>query len=186
MRAAAHSKTAITLEGTEEEIEAVHAMLAGTKYLHQDSDAVVGLDKFNPLPAPIDDPALKEHWQTLDKIGNWGLWSSKEPISYLTSPAICIQHLCGYYYSEANYKKAVTQLESFGFHCLRSRRKSSGRFWEIWYLPGLWAAEGQLRKHIGKDTAGQENLEKAVAFLCQHVSFGTLDATTQRAAMRMD
>lgn len=58
--------------------------------------------------------------------------------------AITIQHVCGYDYSDDFYRENAKKLESYGFICCRSNRGSEGRFWEIWFLPGLWMAEGDL------------------------------------------
>jgi len=53
-----------------------------------------------------------------------------------------IQHIAGY--SGGKEKKAQRLILS-GFEVLRSRRSlRDGKCWEVWYLPGAWAAEGEL------------------------------------------
>lgn len=102
------------------------------------------------------------------------------------SPSIFIQHLCGYNYTPDNYRYVAKQLQSYGFECMRSRRGSDGKFWEIWFLPGLWCAKGALEKAI-KDKGNRESeLGRAIDFLCRNSSFGALDVSVQRAAMTMD
>lgn len=52
--------------------------------------------------------------------------------------------MCGYGYTKDRYKVEVGKLESWGFECCRSRRGDNGKFWELWFLPYLRAAEGDL------------------------------------------
>lgn len=113
-----------------------------------------------------------------------------EPIKEGYSPAIFIQSLCGYNYTPATYRHDAAVLEEYGFICMRSRRSEDGRYWEIWYLPGLWAAKGRLKEALGAERASEKKkLERAFDFFhsrkCQ-VTFGTLDVTVQRMAMEMD
>jgi hypothetical protein len=69
---------------------------------------------------------------------------------------------------------------------LRSRRGDDGRYDEAWYLPGLYQAKGDLYDTVKEIKNEKKQLEKAVSFLCANVSFGTLDTSTQRAAMVVD
>jgi hypothetical protein len=97
---------------------------------------------------------------------------------------------------EGAYQANADKLESYGFECLRSRRGNDGRFWEIWYLPSLFFAEGELAEAIAKvkpegDTWGDASFQRrrmkmAIEFLCRNVNFGTLDAFVQRAALSYD
>ena len=113
------------------------------------------------------------------------------------SPAFMVSHLCGYNYSEEGYRRNAGLLESYGFSCMRSQRGEDGKFWETWYLPGAWAAEGELKIAVlrqgaqstherGSLARQQEETSNVVSFLCANVSFGSLDVTAQRAAMTME
>jgi hypothetical protein len=53
-----------------------------------------------------------------------------------------VQHIGGY---DGDYRKKAQRMVLAGFSVLRSRRGSDGKFWEIWYLSGEWAAEGEIR-----------------------------------------
>lgn len=113
-----------------------------------------------------------------------------EPIKDGNSPAIFIQSLCGYNYTPETYRHDAAVLEEYGFICMRSRRGEDGRYWELWYLPGLWSAKGRLKEAIGKGRDSEmKKLERALNFFqsrqCK-MTFGTLDVTTQRLAMVRD
>lgn len=45
----------------------------------------------------------------------------------------------------------ATMMRFNGFQPLRSIRGMDGKIWEIWYLPGAWAAEGELRGKSEKE-----------------------------------
>jgi len=53
-----------------------------------------------------------------------------------------VQHIGGY---SGNRKKKAQRMVLAGFSVLRSHRGTDGKCWEIWYLPGDWAAEGEIR-----------------------------------------
>ena len=55
----------------------------------------------------------------------------------------------------------------------------------MWFLPGAWAAEGDLKAHL-EGISRDKQVDAVVAFLCRHASFGTLDIMHQRAAMTID
>jgi hypothetical protein len=144
---------------------------------------------WEPLPDPIRDPKMFPFWRepaegevkTQIKLFEIG----KQKLDQYSSPSISIQHLCGYNYSEESYKSFAEQLESWGFECMRSRRGLDGKFWEIWFLCGLWAAKGALKEEIG-DYREKVALKKATNFLAKQISFGTLDISVQRMAMIFD
>ena len=97
-------------------------------------------------------------------------------------------NLCGYGYSPESYRANAERLESYGFQCLRSRRGPDACYWEIWYLPGLWSAQGNLKEVLDaqKEQREKDLTKEAVSFLCHAVSFGTPNVTIQRAAMVLD
>ncbi len=145
------------------------------------------------LPGPTEDVEMMPFWRlpTKEEKVSVPKLFDLEPLPPNSSPSISIQSLCGYNYSEENYRANAARLESFGFHCLRSRRGSNAQFWEIWYLPGLWSAKGELKDFVDSERErgkkDEPRLTQAVIdFLCRNVSFGTLDVSVQRAAMVID
>lgn len=55
-----------------------------------------------------------------------------------------VHHITGYAGQEY-YKGRADLLESAGFVCLRSEKGKDGKYWEVWYLPGAYAAEGPIK-----------------------------------------
>ncbi len=178
----------VTIEGlTEEEERGIIAVVNGHWWTSVNSE---GRLKFfatrEELPGPAEDEEMMPYWRHPilgEGVLQHHLFDS-DALSYSISPSIVVQHLCGYYYTPENYRKQVKKLESYGFECLRSRRGDDGRFWEIWFLSGLWAAKGDLKVALAGNEA--KDVEKVVRFLCTHASFGTLDVVVQRAAMQID
>ncbi len=84
-----------------------------------------------------------------------GIDFDAEAMKNVFSASIIIQHLCGYNYSPENYKSQANRLESYGFTIMRSKREADGKFWEIWFLAGLWCAEGELKERM-KEKRGSE------------------------------
>ena len=111
-------------------------------------------------------------------------------------PHFTIQSLCGYYYSPENYAYEAQKLLSYGFVQMRSKRAENGKYWEHWYLPGVFFAKGHLKEIVDSVTVAARSWEdphgrrkdkecfKAVLeFLRCNVSFGSLDVSMQRYAM---
>lgn len=203
----------ITLTGTKEEIQSVIAMLAGVERLSVVNGQLETVPVYQPVRSPIEDPLIPPNWAT-KKVPPVGQCTGNDidvavkgqvkpprinvqpPLDPQeegwNSPHYAIQHLCGYNWTEDNYKRQAQVLMDCGFECLRSRRGKDGRFWEIWYLPGNWAAQGLLKlvidQQILKDQTGHwtKTVDVVVKWLCNNVSFGTLDVSVQRACMVMD
>ena len=57
--------------------------------------------------------------------------------------SIYIQHPQGYD-GDNRYRETTKKLEEAGFIRLRSEKDKEGKYWEIWYLPGPWAARGRI------------------------------------------
>ncbi|EKE24906.1 MAG: hypothetical protein ACD_5C00359G0001 [uncultured bacterium] len=139
--------------------------------------------KKKDLPKPTEDEEMLPFWRR-QVPGSYQLELFKVAVPKYSSPAIIIQSLCGYNYTSENYKYTAELLESYGFECLRSRRGNDGKYWEVWILPGLWSAKGELEKALhGLDLGSKKILERAIKFFCRNVQFGTLDVSFQRAAM---
>lgn len=179
---------------TKTEVERMKAVVHGQSWLRTTEDGRLEFQPtMNPLPGPADDEQLLPHWppavprsdrkevRTRRKLVQVD-FDFNTDVNRFFHPSFSIQHLCGYSYTPENYKRQADLLESWGFECLRSRRGESGHFWEIWYLPDILLAQGELKKAVG-DLRGVEATEKAINFLCRRAQFGTLDLSTQRAAM---
>lgn len=183
------SGSGISLTGlTAQEAERAEGMVFGQWWMRGNN----GRLEFHPSreapPAPTDDDMLPE-WRKprdgaekaqvqMELLDTERTWDNQ-------SPSIIIQHLCGYNYSADGYRWNACRLESYGFACLRSRRRDDGRFHESWLLPGLWAAEGDLKEAI-RPLPKDEQMKAALKFLASHTSFGTLDVAVQRMAQVLD
>ncbi len=141
---------------------------------------------YEMLPSPVRDEKMFPFWQrpTEDLPVQLELFSYT-PKYNSESASITIQSLCGYYYSEENYRKNAELLNSYGFECMRSQRGGNGKFWEVWYLPGVWSSKGELDEVLSphRRKTDVEQTKIAIDFLCKSVTFGTLDTSTQRACM---
>lgn len=178
----------LTLNGlTKEELEEVLSSIQlGLKWirLNVEDGRLLTEPVHNPLPGPTDDDEMLPFWRKKTSSNQSFLFDDFEMSKEKGfSPSITIQSLCGYNYSKENYKRVSENLEKWGFECLRSRRGSDGRFWEIWFLPGLWASKGDLRARVDRETKEENKLSKALEFLRVRSSFGTLDVSNQRLAM---
>jgi hypothetical protein len=177
---------------TPAELDALQAALLGACWVKGEGGRLTRHDVHAPLPDPIADPFFAEGWQGRDQsfLSPYKVREIGEPS---WSPSLKISHLCGYGYTVEGYKREATKLERWGFSCMRSRRGHDGRHWEIWYLPFLEAAKSELKEAIEKAKEPADwkeqaamQLEAAVSFLCQKAAFGTLDVTSQRAAMTIE
>lgn len=159
-----HALPRVILENlTKDEMDQIqHAFSARCSFVGvNDEGRLEIVDKHKPLPAPADDPPMQ------------GFWCPKPPpktiefpqppfppkhfefseVHQYSSPSITIQHLCAYSYTPERYKAEARKLESYGFACLRSRRGTDGKYWEIWYLSGLWSARGALGECLDEHLA---------------------------------
>jgi len=146
---ASHTKDRITslqIEFEEgEDGTAVEAALLGHKWVRQNHDGELEVSEA-AVPPKLSDPEIDNHF-TSDQVV-LRLAPTKEPYE----PAFYVQHICGY--GGHNYQERAGALRMRGFSCLRSKRGVDGRFWEVWYLSGRWAAEYDLR---GKSTEEIKN-----------------------------
>ena len=168
----------------DEESECMNGVLNGHWWATVKDGRLVFEPTRQPLPAPVEDAEIAPHWRGQGQLRFVQL--DKERAEGAFAPQIIIQSLCGYYWTKENYRKQAERLESYGFACLRSRRGDDGKFWEVWYLPGLFLARGGLEKAISDEKDNKLKLDKAVSFLCQNCSFGSLEVSVQRAAMVLD
>lgn len=194
-----HDQGDVTIgELTAEEMQSMEAFTLGACWIRVSEDGrLERRDRFAELPDPISDPHLPAKW--IPKID----WTKEapflvnpvpplpeEPKPNYEDPGIIIRYLCGY--NNTPYEYEARKLQSYGFECLRSRRGNDGRFYEIWFLPSYYFAKGDLKDAIDLRTLKSGESESAnkistvVTFLCNNVSFGTLDICYQRAAMVID
>ncbi|MEQ1499963.1 MAG: hypothetical protein ABL917_01155 [Parcubacteria group bacterium] len=187
--------TSITLSGIpKDQQEKVEGVTFGQHWMTVRDGKLIFSPAREPLPSPVEDTELLPYWRRHDE--RQGLMKELvfDPEERSDSPSFMVKHLCGYNYTPENYKMNAKLLESYGFVCMRSARGNDGKFWENWYLPGAWAANGALKRMLEirqRESNKKQNLEaekrdetnKIVSFLCRHVSFGQLDVVTQRAAM---
>ena len=156
-----------------------------------------------PLPDPVHDELMLPFWRQFEHHQLQGELLEKlfeemcGDVIYM--PHFTIQHLCGHNYTPENYVREAEKLTSYGFIQLRSKRGEDGGFWELWYLPGVWCAKGDLKAYIDGITAKAKSWEdpsgklkdkecfKAVLeFLRRNTSFGTLDVSVQRLCQVLD
>jgi|SaaInlLV_10m_DNA_2_1039722.scaffolds.fasta_scaffold00376_7 hypothetical protein len=165
---------------------ALKALLHGTAWVTVHKGRLKASPTFLPAPTPLEDPAMAPFWPSMPIPDNTTI--DMFPQEYETySPGFIIQHLCGYGYSPEGYKTEADKLTEWGFSCMRSQRGEDGQYWEMWYLPGLWAAKGRMRDELKATPRDRKAEADAVAtFLCQNARFGTLDIKSQRAAMTID
>jgi hypothetical protein len=183
----------VTINGlTSDEQEEIQAFVLGTSWVRvSDAGRLEAIPAFKDVPPPEDDPKLPPKWipatdweKLAPFLANPMPPLPDEPNPKHNSPSFIIQHLCGY--NSCSYESQAILLQNYGFECLRSRRGKDGRFWELWYLPGTWAAKGDLAAAISKGCDEAKNVKRTIDFLCRNVSFGSLNVSYQRAAMVVD
>lgn len=159
--------------------------------------------RYLPLPDSVQDEQMLPFWRQFSNTPVQGEFLEKifedmsDDVIYLQH--IMIQSLCGYNYTPENYANEAEKLLSYGFIQTRSKRGENGCYWEMWYLPGVWAAKGHLKEIVDGVTAKAKSWEdphgkrkdkecfKAVLeYLRRNVSFGTLDVSVQRFCMVRD
>jgi hypothetical protein len=178
---------------SEQDIEKLRSVFSqgGPNWVRMDkAGCLVFSDAYKPLPNPTNDSEMFPFWKKPynNEIQMCMDFIDFEDIGEGDSPSIYINHLCGYFYTAEFYKTNANLLTSYGFSIMRSKRGDDGRFWETWYLPGLWSAKGELQEtlNILSQKTNKEKLDVALRFLCRKVSFGSLDVSIQKLAMSMD
>jgi len=186
----------VTVNGFDsKEFEQFEGALHGHHWVTvSDRGRLRAIPTYRELPGPLDDEMMLPFWRPATK----GIETQLELFELeqtrdFYSGTILIQSLCGYHYSHGNYRHEAEKLLRWGFDCLRSRRKDSGRFSEVWLLH-MFEAQSDLKETIEKvvppgtfdrDTE-HRRLNAAISFLGSNSSFGTLDVCIQRMAMSVD
>lgn len=194
------SKNSITFEGlTNDEFEILKGALTnGNFWISGRNGRLVTLPTSAGFPDPVMDLEMQPFWrkptqEEIEKLSQQILFNDEEQLNGNSSPSIFISSLCGYDYTPENYEHEATQLVSYGFQVMRSQRGLDGKYWEVWYLPGAWAAKGGLKNHLdtekhkSKDKlGGDEETKTAIDFLKRNCKFGSLDVSVQRLAMVLE
>jgi hypothetical protein len=182
-------ENALEIRGlTREEAERVEGSIRGGHcWIRRDADGrLEHVPSYDPLPSPTEDDEMLPFWRKPEEGTPVQMEAfAHMPAGFHSSQSITIQHLCGYHYSPDSYRKIAERLESYGFVCLRSKREDDGKYWELWFLPGVWMAQGELKEAVesSRSKSQKKQAEEAIEFLRRNVQFGTLDASVQRLAM---
>lgn len=190
VHASMSSEETVQLSGLiEEEQELLEAALNGQCWVTVRNGRLESAPARDIPPSAVDEEMLP-FWRKFDEEKEIQIQLFKlGPLPNWSSPSIIVQSLCGYNYTPELYRRDAALMEEYGFTCLRSRRGPDGRFWELWYLPGVWAAKGALLEAVGKHGSEKVKLERVLSFFESRkslVTFGTLDVTVQRMAMRVE
>ena len=170
---------------TEGEQESIRCMVRNHFWVTVTDGRLEVIRRREEVPGPTEDVDMLPFWRRASP-GNQQLQLLPVEVDKYATPSIIIQHLCGYHYSPENYVIQAERLESYGFFCMRSKRGEDSRFWELWYLPSLWSAEGRLKEFLKLKTTDKKSIDGAVWFLCENVSFGSMSLAMQRAAMGIE
>jgi hypothetical protein len=93
------------------------------------------------------------------------------------SPSCYVQHIGAGHGKYYNYAKLYERMKSVGFDILRSPRGKDDKIWEIWYLPGTWALEGELNKNDKK---------QLIQWLIDNISPGTITFNGEQYALTFE
>lgn len=175
-----------------DEMDDIEAFTLGSCWIRVSEDGrIERVERFATLPPISEDPNIPPKWipytdwtKEAPFLCNSVPELPEEPKTEYIFPSLIIHSLCGY--NNVPYDWEARKLQKYGFECLRSRRGRDGRFWELWYLPGLYHAKDELKSEIDLKSSGKDQVTVAVDFLCRHVSFGSLDVCYQRAAMHIE
>lgn len=192
-QAYSQNECSVTVENlTQEEARLLMGMLRGMNWCTTESGRLKEAPRFKPLPGPADDLEMMPYWRRSEFPLDGRLQvSTYDPERFKNNygAGIHLSSLCGHYFTPENYNRESGKLISWGFQCMRSRRGTDGGYWETWYLSGTHAAKGELENVVKAvkmkklNDSNRAELDAVVAYLCQHVSFGSMDIVVQRAAM---
>lgn len=188
----------MSIAGTEQEIEALEAMLTGLILVgNPESDAPLRTSRFYP-PNLDADPETSRHFppklpefQTMVQ-ASWGelavassRYSQERVDAFVKSHkdfeqgciSIYVHGLFGYGCDQLEQTRRVALIRDVGFEQMRSPRGEDGKYWEVWYLAGAWAAQGRLKN---------AKLETIINFVAREIMPGSLDLVRQHMALTVD
>jgi len=169
----------INFEGTEKEIRALkNALTNGTNWVRINKRGTLIKVPAFKVPEVLDDDAISPYFKHIKQIisyfANTSIRRLAKTHDHPNDPSYFVQHITGY---GGDYKERKVSMEAVGFECLRSRRGKDGKYWEIWYLPGVWAATGELEGKAHKEI---------MAYLCQVVNPGQITVSGERWGLGVD
>lgn len=203
-RSSGHGSNSIEIKGlTHDESEQLLSAIRGFSWFKVEEGRLVTNPCHIPLPDPVNDEKMLPFWRQFSNVQAQGEFLEKifEDMSddVIYQPHFTIQSLCGYNYTPENYAYESNKLLGYGFIQTRSKRSEDGGYWELWYLPGIWCAKGNLKEVVDtitnkaktwEDPLGKrkdkECFKAVLEFLRHNVSFGTLDVSIQRLCMVWD
>jgi len=204
VRSSGRGSNSIEITGlTQQEADQLLSAVRGRSWFTVEGDRLKISPRHLPLPDPVHDEKMIPFWR---QHSNGPAQAEMVPRVFSEmSPGvieyahITIQSLCGYDYTPENYIRESEKLLSYGFIQVRSKRGEDGGFWEMWYLPGVWCAKGDLKEVVDRITnmgkswvdpqgkrKNKECFDAILGFLRLHVSFGTLDISVQRMCQVAD
>ena len=192
------SEGTFTLTGlSKPEVEAMQGAILGANWIRVHEGRMAIAHAYEQSPPPAKDPDIGPFWPRPDackytrKDHKVQMFDHADP--GFSEAALIVKHIgagCPRTDEDA-YDRNARLLESWGFECLRSRRGSDGKFWEVWYLPSLFFAEGDLGARLanvkgkyGSPTYQKDRLDAAMRVVEQHVNFDQMDASNQRYGLR--
>lgn len=137
--------TSVTIEASEkgEDLEHLHAALNSHKWVRQNEHGELETAPAHRDPPLLYDKSIDYIWDGEPAKLRMLCKPKKDDLGDHKDRAFYIQSIAGY--SGERDLKAQKLIMS-GFKPLRSKRGArDGLCWEIWYLPGAWAAEGEIR-----------------------------------------
>jgi len=136
-------KTSLTIEATKnEDLTPLECALIGHQWVRVNDQGVLETAPAHKNPPIVFDKDIDPIWDgkpaTIRRLREP---DKTESVKYCNR-AFYIQSIGGY---DGNREKKAQRLILSGFEALRSRRNlRDGKYWEVWYLPGAHAAEGEL------------------------------------------
>lgn len=161
---------------TQEELESFRAALTSHQWVRWDNDE----KRLISVPAHENPPLTKDiaiqetffSWQEGPVVlqANYKDRSNNEH----DDPAYYVQHIAGY---SGDYVLKAKKMEAAGFNVIRSKRGKDGCVWEMWYLPGAWAAKGPLKGYKSK---------QVLDWLCNEIRPGQISIEGQMWGLSVD
>lgn len=157
--------TAITIEANKEEnLEEFEAMLGSHKWIRQNEYGELETAPAHRNPPILYDKMIDHIWDGKPAKIRQLREAEEKHKEVFRDRSFYVQHIAGY---SGGFSEKAQRMYINGFVPLRSKRSTKdGKCWEIWYLPGAWAAEGELR---GKTE------EQILSWLCEEIGPGNTE-----------
>jgi hypothetical protein len=181
---------------TQLEAETLESMIRGLCWVSVTDGRLVSVSRHEPLPDPIEDSDMAPFWSGVPMSTQREL-IQREHEPYEAHSLDYVHYTIGSLgAATGEYQANALKLTAFGFHQMRSKRGDDGRYWEFWYLPGVWAAKGELKDLVDKvkaakvswsdpngEAAYKKCHESVLEFLRTSIDFGSLEVSIQRYAL---